>query len=394
MLIVGASARAAAFSALRVGILPVAADLFADTDLAARCCVHTIDDYPGQLLRIFNQVAEIPWMYTGALENFPDHLSRLEATRPLLGNSSQVVRRVRCPHTLYGVLRRCGLPALAVRTDARGLPRDGTWMCKPYRSAGGRGIGMWNCSAPTAMPRGNTYFQSRAVGPACTAVYVAARGMALLMGVTRQLIGCCWTNAGAWQYAGSLGPLRLAPRHRAAFLAIGDALARCMGLVGLFGVDTVVGSDGVWPVEVNPRYPASVEVLERALSVPALRWHVEACANGSLPKTVPTGRTVAAGKAVLRARADVVVPDAFCSMTQRVQGPWPCYADLPAAGTLVRRGHPVATAFAVGRDAGEVHCRLRRRIRHMERLLVGPTVSHVGHPLSSGQGRMEIGVSG
>ena len=48
LLIVGASARAAAFSALRAGLRPWCADLFGDDDLRARCFAQRCDsaNYP------------------------------------------------------------------------------------------------------------------------------------------------------------------------------------------------------------------------------------------------------------------------------------------------------------------------------------------------------------
>jgi len=48
--IIGASARAAAFSVLRSGRQAVAADLFADADLQQKCRVTRISPYPEGLL--------------------------------------------------------------------------------------------------------------------------------------------------------------------------------------------------------------------------------------------------------------------------------------------------------------------------------------------------------
>ena len=43
---------------------------------------------------------------------------------------------------------------------------------------------------------------------------------------------------------------------------MGAALADVFDLCGLFGVDGVVRGNRFWPVEINPRYTASMEVLE------------------------------------------------------------------------------------------------------------------------------------
>ncbi len=37
----------------------------------------------------------------------------------------------------------------------------------------------------------------------------------------------------------------------------------------------------VWPVEVNPRYTASIEILERAAGQSLIAWHGRACTEGA-----------------------------------------------------------------------------------------------------------------
>jgi len=86
LLILGASARAAAQSALRAGCRRVwAADLFADADLRACAEVVQVRDYPHGLEAAISQAPDGPWMYTGALENHPRLVDRLARLHPLLG---------------------------------------------------------------------------------------------------------------------------------------------------------------------------------------------------------------------------------------------------------------------------------------------------------------------
>ena len=88
------------------------------------------------------------------------------------------------------------------------------------------------------------------------------------------------TETAISRYAGSLGPLPLDPRRHASLTRIGEVLAREFDLRGLFGVDFIDDGAEPWPIEVNPRYTASIEVLERALSFSAVGWHVAACRVG------------------------------------------------------------------------------------------------------------------
>ena len=60
-------------------------------------------------------------------------------------------------------------------------------------------------------------------------------------------------------------------------------MSKAAGLRGLFGVDFVLRDGIPWPVEVNPRYTASVEVLEFAAGIRALTLHRSIfAANGSI----------------------------------------------------------------------------------------------------------------
>src|SRR5205807_3302051 len=87
LLIFGASTRAAAFSALRAGLAPWCADLFADADLAARCPVTQVPSagYPQQFRLLARADIFGPWMYTGGLENHPGLVHSIAMHRSFLG---------------------------------------------------------------------------------------------------------------------------------------------------------------------------------------------------------------------------------------------------------------------------------------------------------------------
>ena len=51
-------------------------------------------------------------------------------------------------------------------------------------------------------------------------------------------------------------------------------LAKRFSLAGLFGVDAIVNDEGVWTVEINPRYTASMELVEPSLDASLVDLHV------------------------------------------------------------------------------------------------------------------------
>jgi predicted ATP-grasp superfamily ATP-dependent carboligase len=349
LVILGASARAAAFSALRAGLHPACADLFADADLLHHCpcaCVPP-GDYPGGFVSILEKAPTVPWFYTGALENRPRLIHRLAGLRPLWGNDGPALRRVRSPFAVEKWLRSQKVPCPR-HCRLQQPPVEGRWLLKPLRGAGGRGI-RWAADRPTTAA-GTAYWQEFIEGEPCAAIYVGAGRHAVLLGVTRQLVGESWLHAAAFHYCGSVGPLTVAPDTQRAFERLGQALVDGFALRGLFGVDCIFQGGVPYPVEVNPRYTASVEVLEYATGVPALALHREACTAGSIasPPHQPTRKHI--GKAILFAHAPVVMPDS---------GPWsralhrdasvhetPAFADVPGTGVPIEPGQPILTLFA------------------------------------------------
>jgi len=361
LIIIGASARAAALSARRAGMRPWCADLFADRDLRRLAPVRRVADYPHGLLAALADAPQAPLLYTGGLENWPDLLAQVG--RPLWGNGPDILRRVRSPFLLARCFGERGLRCPAVRAAP---PARGRWLLKPRRGAGGFGI------RPFAGQRFNPrthYLQEWLDGTACSAVYVGLDDGARLLRVTRQLVGTPWLHATGFHYAGSIGPLP--GIDRAAWQALGDALVEDFRLRGVFGVDAVVRDGVPWPVEVNPRYPASVEVLERALGVPALALHRAAFTGGPASAPAPTVVTTVWGKAILCARRNLIFPaeGPWEEVLRAPQGDNSPFADIPAAGEMIESSRPVLTLCAAGTDVADCEARLRKASEALDRYL-------------------------
>ena len=164
------------------------------------------------------------------------------------------------------------------------------------------------------------------------------------MGVTEQLLAGCatsqrWGHDGparpeCFRYAGSIGPLTIQAKLRDDFQRLGEVLAAEFELVGLFGVDCILFGGEPWPVEVNPRYTASMEVIECATGVPLVAWHVEACGQGRLPATPSGAVSQVWGKAILTARRNLVIRARLADRLASVPaaGLFPLLADIPAVG--------------------------------------------------------------
>jgi len=359
LLIVGASARAAAFSAVRAGITPWTADLFADRDLVrVSIDCRRVADYPRGLLEIARQGPAGPWLYTGALENAPRLVQQLSRCRPLWGNPAAVLRRVRCPLTVARVLDEHGIACPKV-LDGSDVPTPGRWLRKPKAGASGCGIDFADQrSAGSAA----SYLQEYLEGDAHSAVYVGTADRTTLLGVTRQLVGESWLHAGPFRYCGSIGPRTLSTALAGALDRLGQVLTTACELRGLFGVDFILRDDSPWPLEINPRYTASVEVLEWATGRAAL----SDCA-GSSPRREVLGKAIYYAPSPLR--LPVAGPWEDC--LQRAFDPWhvPDYADIPLPGEPFDTGQPVLTFFAAAATVEECRGNLQRIAGDLDRRL-------------------------
>jgi predicted ATP-grasp superfamily ATP-dependent carboligase len=370
VLILGASTRAAAFSALRCGLRPVCADYFADRDLAAICRVERVNAGGGRAFsRVADSLPPLPWFYTGGIENLPRVVGRISRRHGLWGAGPETLRAVRDPVRVFEVLQRSGIPAPRVRRDAHRLAPDGTWLAKPLASGGGRGIVPYR--GQSGRPSKPCYFQERIDGPSFSALFIGDRTRARLVGVTRQWIG---GPGGPFAYRGSVGPLAIARPLVGRLTLLGDQLTASFGLCGWFGVDFVVRDGIPWLVEINPRYTASIEIHELALGRSLLSEHRRACEGVAEP---PIDADRAAGRAVpvvakeiLYADRPMAVPDLTTALVESdnlfaIRE----VADIPSPGTRFEPGQPVLTLVTAGSDVADCRARLAHLRRTWRRRL-------------------------
>jgi predicted ATP-grasp superfamily ATP-dependent carboligase len=214
-----------------------------------------------------------------------------------------------------------------------------------------------------------------------SAVFVGTLGGSRLVGVTRQFLGIA---GEPFVYRGSIGPWPLQPTERLRLAELGKAIGSAFSLVGLFGVDFNLLDGEPWLIEINPRYTASVEVLELALGRSLLAEHVSACRGIAVESRAPESKSDRfVGKRVLYAGRELVIKDLF-----PVEPPTggnlydvPELADIPAVGSTFSVGEPVVTVFARGMTLEAcVQALDTAEERWSARLRIGPNSRDIGLP--------------
>lgn len=369
LIVAGWSTRAAAQSARRGDYRVTAVDVFQDADLQAAAEVT----YRIRSLReLASRAAELPagdWLYTGGLENQAALIAKVSARHRLLGNDAAVLRRVRDPRRLQTALAGGPAPLPETRWTVPDRGDGRTWLVK-YRNSGG-GTRVAPYKPPLPLPRG-AYLQEFAAGVAGGASYLAAGGRCRFLGLCRQLPATT-DSTRPFLYGGSLGPIALPSRTAAALTQLGEQIVAEFSLRGLFGVDVMLGPGGsLRTLEINPRYTASMELLERAGGRSLIDLHLRACCESELPAAFSTG-SLLQGKRIFY--VDETVPRIISSqlaaamLAESRESDLPWLADIPPAGTRPRRGEPFCTIFAAGRTEREVERGLDESVRRLKELL-------------------------
>ena len=366
VLLAGVSTRDIAESAVRAGYEVVAVDGFGDLDLQACATEVHVVRVDGRFsaraaAAAARDVSCEAVVYEASFENHPSAVRALATNRMLWGNPPSVLARARDPRRLARVVGDAGLPGPRVRFTRPALRARGGWLVKPLRSGGGDGVAVWRGGAP--VPRGS-YLQERISGVTGSLVFAADGRRAVPLGLSRILAGETAFGADGFRYCGSIlgsaGDPQFAADdrllQRATLLA--ESVTRAFGLVGVNGVDFVARRGFPYAIEVNPRYTAAMELVERAYGISLFDVHARACRQALPAFDVAAARRrapEAIGKAIVYARRTSVLGDTRSWLSD------PDVRDISPPGTRFAPREPICTIFARGRDAAACVAALERR---------------------------------
>jgi predicted ATP-grasp superfamily ATP-dependent carboligase len=360
LVLVGMNSRPLARSAMQAGFDIIAIDTFGYIDLPAKArCLSLAYDLGGlgpvnpglwhtRLARAAQSQKADSLAYSGGFENFPELVDEMSAECELLGNSPTSLRAVRDPYRLREMVRSVGMETPQVLSPGTQPDPRFRWLRKRLKSGGGYAIEPWD----GIVPNEPGYMVQRYVeGLAHSASFIGNGHAAQVFAVTRQLSGDAAFGAHGFAYVGNL----LIPKPDSRLLAnlndLATALTRAFGLVGLNGIDFIVKGEQLTILEVNPRYSASMELVEEDMATSLFAWHVAGCRQQPLTVLPEYQSQNVFGKAYVYARQDGTTPDT----TRWSAKGW---HDVPRTGETFRAGQPICTVTAVGADQQQCYERL------------------------------------
>ncbi|MDV6032188.1 MAG: ATP-grasp domain-containing protein [Phycisphaera sp. RhM] len=347
IVLVGASVRAAAESARIAGFSPIAVDHYGDREtVAAAQRWYRLDDFldSGDSRPLDRIVPErAPIAIVGGLERGYGWIG--PTRRSFRGVSPEQFLSCDRPEFLRDLAGRAAVRFPETRC-AGAAPRG--WLVKRRGSSGGLGVSYSEGAGD--IPE-HSILQRPVRGRVCGASFFGLGDRAMLLGVCRLLK----KRIGPYPFvfAGALGPIPLNVTLVHALGRLGDAFCCLTPLVGPFNIDVVLHHDTVTLLEVNPRWSASMELVERAwdatLNEPCSMFDESAEWIGRVEQVSPRREDARPSdhvfvKRVLFARADrrVVATD-FDRQPSDDRWVW---KDVPRRPTDVRRHEPLATLIA------------------------------------------------
>lgn len=411
LLIIAASARALAQSAVKAGLRPAVMDAFGDRDTraaavsASRVPLTAEGLAPDALQKAFRRdtarfgATLKGWVAGPGIENCSGLLDGFARQLPLLGNQPDVFRRC-ADHTMPALAADCGLPCVPWHENLPALSKS------PLASGGAHiqhiadttndegmhiqhavgtmsdggnthnrhAVGTANNSSvcnrhadgaadnSSAHIRHNAtatdddsgkqrYHQTYLPGVGVSHLFVADGQNAVTLGFSTQ-----WHSRHCrrrpFAYGGAVNRCALSGAARARAEEGAQALTAALGLRGINNADYLYCAGRLYFLELNPRPGATLALYDGDYPRGLLDVHLRAC-RGHLaaPRPAPAVRACA----VMYAAANTVLPEHF---------DWPREAcDVPVAGGVFRAGEPLCSLMAEGGETAPTLSRLQVSIR-------------------------------
>lgn len=372
--IVGASGRAAAYSAKQAGFDVCVADYFSDQDTQVIASVQTVSNYQDQLTPWLEQVQPSGWLYVGGIESYPDLIDQASQVSPLLGNGSSVLKKMRDPFYLQPLFKDHSFQFPETLRDTVPVMRDDCWLGKKQNSAGG--LSVIDLEDIPNDQLGDYYFQQRINGKVLSASFLATDDQVVLLGITQQLVGKTWNAPLPYQYTGSIYAAAFCLELIEELNRIAQLLIQETGMQGLFGIDFVLNNGRCVVLEINPRYTASMELIEKSWNGSFVDAHVSVFTKSRTELQKNACDELCRGKLFLFAQHDFTFETQlyeqlkrllYESLSKDTSLPW--IADIPQFGTAIKQSEPIFTIFAESNDEVEVERQLKKKAEACQLLI-------------------------
>ena len=348
LLVAGFATRHVAASACRAGYTVYAVDSFCDKDLYAYVkdarMFATCDELQDLIALSCREWDIDAILVTSGAETItvPDVL--------VIGTSAKNASRFCDKRQMQQFFEKNGIPTpKEINPENLDETSTGTWILKPCRGAGG-----WRnrrISSRQDIDNWTQEFQEPCIvqeivtGIPASVCCVTTGKKAQALAVNGQIMRD--DPVLEFGFAGSYTPFIHPCTEQMATLA--EKIALASGCIGVVGIDFIVGESQVWAIEINPRFQATLETVERATGLNLVQTHIDAWSD-IIPSARPTSHQVCIRK-ILFADRELTWPEH--AKTEKLRDPGEDltrFSDIPHPGTVFEPGHAMISVYGLGAD--------------------------------------------
>jgi len=295
-------------------------------------------------------------LLSSGLDDFSDVLYGLNDLVPILGNSPEVIERIRKKPRFYEELECLGIahPETVIVKDtdeakAAAVKIGYPVVVKPVTGFGGVGIR----TAENSKEIERAFFEASSFnkdllvqkfinGTHASASFLVTHKDVKVLTINEQLLGLRFLfQQEPFGYCGNIVPLHFANSILEKCKRIIKKIASHFSLKGSNGIDLVISEEGTpYVVEVNPRFQGTLECVERVLGTNLVKSHIDACLHGFLP-TIREKASTFCTRLVLYAPERIIAPD--LTVFREV-------INVPLPGTITEKGEPLCSVITKGND--------------------------------------------
>ncbi|MHA1693910.1 MAG: ATP-grasp domain-containing protein [Candidatus Helarchaeota archaeon] len=159
-----------------------------------------------------------------------------------------------------------------------------------------------------------------------------------IISINEQLIGLKQCNAPTpFAYCGNIIPIDLDNKIKNKIIKSTKDLLKFLKLRGINGVDLKIYGGNIYFMEVNPRFPGTMELLELLSGFNMVKLHIDSCKGKIIRPQFPKNKYGI--KIIPYAKNDFKVNKSFKK---------PIFFDIPSLGTIIKKGDPILTIQILG----------------------------------------------
>jgi uncharacterized protein len=371
--VVGASGRSAAESVRQAGFRAIVVDLYADRDSGEACDILQIESYPDSVAAQLKSLEHGVVLLAGGMENHVELIDQVGKYHRILGPNVEQIKRIRDHEFLVSSINKSDHDGVlrfpeTVPTVHDVDPKD-NWLCKSFFGCGGFHIERFHDDYFANLKEGNYYFQREVTGQSVGTVFLCERSNVQLLGVTAAIDSLMHQSITGPQpilppmaYRGSYGLIALPNIVKEAMCNWAFSFAQSLDYTGIMQADWITCNSVAWLLEVNPRWTASMEIIEWAQGCNL--FSIQASLDNELKLMLSTAPAMVSRiapmnilyKAIQYANSPFIVSEEqsnemLASKFNRFERNAPSssdrfgWCDIPRAGTPIETGQPIASYF-------------------------------------------------